>query len=161
MARIDGCDGSVVRPFSDDDNFDLWVLLDRTRTAMYRARRKELRSCGILPRQAAILYLIEILGQAATPTEMAAWLFRTPHAVYELATRMEVKGLIKKIPSRRKREGVHYVLTDAGRDVYRFVSRRETINSVMGLLGDEERSQLRHCLEKLRNRALIELGSDG
>ena len=54
-----------------DRDYNLWVLLAHTRHAIFEAREKELRLFNITARRSAVLYIIQALGDKATPAEIS------------------------------------------------------------------------------------------
>ena len=90
-------------PSTVADSFELWTLLGQVRHAMYQARKKELQRFKISPRQSMVMYIILALGDKATPSAIARWLFRETHSVSEFLKRMEKEGLIRKIRDFKKR----------------------------------------------------------
>jgi len=140
--------------YSDDQYYDLFILLDTTRNATKKAREKELEKYGLSTRQSAVLYFSHKNSGKITPVQLARWLVLEPHSVSELVNRMEKQGFVKKV-----RHGSHIykiVLTKKGQEAYRNASRRESIHKVMSCLSDEEQKQLRAILLKLKLRAFDE-----
>jgi len=146
--------------YSDEDH-DLWVFLTHTRYAIYRAREKELQRYGISPEQAGVLFIVQALGNRATPSEIARFIVRQPHTVSALIERMEKKGFIKKVHDLDKKNLVRVSLTEKGQKTYEYSTKRGPIHRIMGVLNAEERAQLLRILEKLNNQARKELGLDG
>ena len=139
---------------TEDRDYELWVLLTQARAALSRARRKELHRHNITTRQSAVLFVIQAIGGKATPGEIARWLLREPHSISELLSRMEKDGLVRKIKGLDKKNVVRIVLTEKGRKAYDKSVVRESIHEIMSSLSEEERQQLRSCLQKLRDKAL-------
>lgn len=142
---------------SDDEDYNLWVLVDQTRRTSSKARQRELKPYNLSTRQAAVLFLTDAIAGTATPSKMSRWLLLAPHSVSELLSRMERGGLVRKIKQPGKKE-VQVVLTEAGRKAYYQSIKRDSIRNIMSTLSGEERRQLRSCLQKLLNGALKELG---
>ena len=82
--------------YSDADN-DLWMLMTHTRYAIYRAREKELLRYDVSPEQVGVLFIVQVLGNRATPSEISRFVLRQPHTISALIERMEEKGLVKKM----------------------------------------------------------------
>jgi rRNA processing protein Gar1 len=72
-----------------DPHLNSWIWLSRTRDAVFAARRKELHRYDISARQASVMFVIQALGDKATPSEISRWLLREPHSVSEFLQRME------------------------------------------------------------------------
>ena len=141
-----------------DPIFTIWTLLHQTAYAITRAREKELKRYGIAIRQVAALLVISNLGDRTTPTELARWLFRKPHTISSMLTRMEKEGLIEKSKDLERKNVVRVTLTEKGKVTYQQSTRRESIHRVMSCLDEKELGQLRSLLERLRERAFEELG---
>jgi len=145
--------------YSDADH-DLWVLLAHTRYAIYRSREKELQRYGVSPEQVGVLFIVQALGNKATPSEISRFILRQPHTVSALIERMAEKGFVKKVHDLDKRNLVRVSLTEKGQKVYDYSTKRGPIHRIMGVLSEEEKSQLQGLLEKLHGQARKEIGLD-
>jgi len=125
---------------------------------MYQARKEELRRFKISPRQSMVMYVILALGNEATPSAIARWLFRETHSVSEFLKRMEEDGLIIKIKDLKKRNMFRVVLTEKGLKAHGNTRKLETILRIMSCLSKEEHQQLKTTLEKLWYETLDERG---
>jgi len=112
----------------------------------------------ITPEQAAILFIVQAIGEKATPAEISRWLFREPHSVSGLLARMEKQGLVRKVKDLERKNLVRVVITEEGQKAYQQSTKRESIHRIMSSLSEEDRQQLRSYLEVLQNKALEELG---
>ena len=139
---------------SADLDYNLWVVLHQAKDAIFRARDKELSQYGITTMQAAALFIINAIGEEATPSEIARWLSREPHSVSGLLTRMEREGLVRTVKSLGKKNRVNVTLTEKGRQAYSESLKRESLQEIMSCLTEEERQQLASSLEQLRDKAL-------
>lgn len=142
---------------NDEPDFALWVLLGQTRDLIRKARQRELNQYHIPVRQAFVLLLIKSLGDKATLGNIVQRMFQEPHSVSELLSRMERKGLVKRMRD-LPRKNLRVKMTEKGQQAYDMSTKRETIHSIMLSLSEEESHHLKSCLEKLRARALQELG---
>ena len=143
-----------------DEAFRLWALLIRTKDTIYRVRQRELREVNISPIEAAVLVIVRATGRKATPAEISRWLFRQPHGVSMLIDRMQKEGLVRKAKDLEKKNLVRVELTEKGQQAYDHAAKRIAIDRIMSSLSEEERHQLSSYLEKLRDKALEELGVD-
>ncbi len=145
--------------FSDGDkDHDLYLMIMRTRDALFRAREKELRKYNITPEQAFILYFATVMKGAAGPSELARAVMRQRHTVSTLVDRMNKKGLIRKKQDTKYRNRLKISLTPKGRRYFAVTTRREPMHSILGILDEEERRCLLHCLEKINSAANQALG---
>jgi DNA-binding MarR family transcriptional regulator len=145
--------------YSDEDH-DLWMLLTHTRYAIYRAREKELQRYGVSPEQVGVLFIIQALGNRATPSEISRYILRQPHTVSALIERMSEKGLVKKFHDLDKKNLVRVSLTEKGQKIYTSSTKRGPIHKILGVLSGEERARFRSTLDKLHLCARKEIGLD-
>jgi len=149
------------RSFQNTDrDFELWVLLRHTSDAIRRVRDKELSKFGLSGRQGAVLFIIQAIGERATPAEIARWQLREAHSISGILSRMEKDGLIRKSKDLEKKNLVRVTLTDKGRQAYKHVLSREYLSRILPSLSEEERRQMTSSLRKLRDEAVKELGVD-
>ena len=138
--------------------YKLWRLIVQTEHAMYKTRMKELYRHKISAQHAAITYRIQILGEKATPIELARWLLQEPQSVSEIINKMKNEGLVLKERNENRKNQINVILTDKGQEVLRKASRRGSIHEILSVLSDEERKVLKSLLVKLRNKAIEKLG---
>ena len=141
-----------------NQDYNLWVLLYQARDAIFKAREKELRQYGLTPVKAATLFVIQAIGDEATPAEIARWLFREPHSITELLNRMAKGGLVRKTRNLGQGNLVRVTITEKGKQAYYQSSESKYIPQILSFLSEEEKQQLRLLLEKLRSKAHQELG---
>ncbi|NLE95689.1 MAG: winged helix-turn-helix transcriptional regulator [Dehalococcoidia bacterium] len=138
----------------DDRDQALWLLLEQTRNAIYKARELELEQYGVSTVQAGVMFVIHTMGGRTRPADIARWLVREPHSISGLLSRMERDGLIQRIPDPDRKNSVSIILTDYGRDTCLRTFQRESVKQILVCLEDDDRKQLMHSLVKLRDRAL-------
>ena len=136
-----------------DQDYNLWILLNQVHTFMLNARDRELMEYGQTTMQAAVLFIVNAIGETATPAAISRWFLRKPPAISGLLDRMEKAGLIKKVKDFPKRNWIRIVLTKKGQKAYKQALQRKTIHQIMGCLSEEEREQLTSILIKLRSKA--------
>ena len=146
------------RPQYVDQDYYLVALLSQARHALFKVRKKELRQYNIHVRQATVLAAIWAIGDKATPGQIARWLFLEPHSTSGLLKRMEKQGLVRKTKDLHKKNLVRITVTEKGRQAYYQASKRELTHKIMSILSEEEHQQLRVGLERLRDKAIEELG---
>ncbi len=144
-------------PINNDDDYNLIALINQTGHAFSLARTRELSRHGLSMMRAAVLLVLQVRDNNATPTEISQWLLREPHTISALLDRMEKDGLIRRYRDLHKRNTVRVAMTEKGRNAYQQSLARETFHSVMSVLNDEEREQLRHVMSKLWLRVLQEV----
>jgi len=141
-----------------DESYRLWLLLILVRDAIHRARQEELRQVGITASEAGVLFYAHALGNRATPAEISRCLFKRPHGISMLVSRMEREGLVKKVSDLDRKNLVRVELTEKGQEAYNYASKRAVIHRIISSLPEEERQQLSSNLERLRSKAFEELG---
>lgn len=142
----------------NDEDFNLWFLVVQTRHAILMARNKELEQFNTSNAVTAILFCIKVLGDEATPANISRLYFRKPHTTSETINRMERNGIVIRVKDLRRKNMLRVVLTEKGEEIYRKSVKRESIHNIMSCLSKKERLQIWPILEKLRDRALKELG---
>ena len=145
---------------SVDQDYYLWALLHQTSDAIFDARENELRQYGITTQQASVLSIVNTIGSEATPAEVSRRIFRKPHSVSGLVERAEKAGLLKKTKDLHKKNLVRVTITEKGQKIYNQSSKIKAIHRIMSALSEEERRQLQTSLEKLRSKAIKDLGMD-
>lgn len=145
--------------YSDEDQ-DMWLLLAHTRYAVYRAREKELQRYGISPEEAGLLFVVQALGQIATPAAISRAIMRQPHTVSALVDRMVEKGLVKKSKDLERKNLVRVTMTEKGNKAYAQTLKRGPIHRIMAVLTDRERGKLKIYLEKIQDKGRQEIGLD-
>jgi len=92
-------------------------LIARVRHALLRAIDNRLAPLGLTAAQwTAVVYVAE--GVAATPAELADLLDYDRGAMTRLIDRLEVKGVVQRVPAPHDRRSVRIELTDAGKKAY-------------------------------------------
>ncbi|UCH42218.1 MAG: hypothetical protein JSW16_05180, partial [Dehalococcoidales bacterium] len=56
---------------SDDRDYEVWMLLNQASEAMFKAREKELNGNGVTAMEATALFIIQAIGNQATPAEIS------------------------------------------------------------------------------------------
>ena len=147
-------------PPKTDKSFNLWVLLQQTRDAVYNAREKELSQYSITQREAAILRAINSLGKSATPANLARWVYRRPHTISGILKRMKRKGFINLTNDPAIRNIIRISLTEKGREAYKTTLKRKSLHRIFKSVIEDNCDQLESCLTEIRDRALKETGDE-
>lgn len=141
-----------------NQDYELWVLLHQTTDAMVRTREDELRQFSISRMQSAVMFIVKAIEGPATPAEISRWLFREPHTVSGLLNRMEKQGLVRRVKDLERKNLIRVTLTEKGEKAYHQSRELKVIHEILSCLSPKERDNLRTYLERLRNKALRELG---
>ncbi len=145
--------------YSDEDQ-DLWLLLTHTRYAVFRAREKELQRYGVSPEQVGLLFVVQALGNKATPAAISRHIIRQPHTVSALVDRMARRGLVKKVKDLDRKNLVRVVMTEKGKKTYDLSTKRGPIHRIMNTLDKEEKEVFKGYLQRLLEKARKEIGLD-
>jgi MarR family transcriptional regulator, organic hydroperoxide resistance regulator len=145
---------------AEDEDQDLWFLLTHARYAVFRAREKELQRYGVSPEQVSLLFVVQALGNKATPAALSRHILRQPHTVSALVDRMARRGLVKKVKDLDRKNLVRVVITEKGQKTYELSTKRGPIHRIMGSLTEDEKKQFRASLEKILAKARKEIGLD-
>jgi len=145
---------------AEDEDQDLWFLLTHTRYAIFRAREKELQRYGVSPEQMSLLFVVQALGNKATPAALSRHILRQPHTVSALVDRMARRGLVKKVKDLDRKNLVRVVITEKGQKTYELSTKRGPIHRIMGSLDAKEKKEFRAYLERLLSKARKEIGLD-
>jgi DNA-binding MarR family transcriptional regulator len=158
MAYDDESDEITLPELDDDDK--LYHLFARARYLTFRARERELQRYNLTPEQAQVLFVVQALGEKATPIAISRLLLRQPHTVSSILSRMSEKGLLTKTNDLERKNYVHVVITDKGKEAYELTTKRGPIRRIMGSLTKQERKNFRNHLEKIQGKAITELGGN-
>lgn len=137
-----------------DKDYNLWVLLFQTRDAIFKVRNNELSQYGITIVEAGALFIIQAIGDKATPAKISQWMLRQHHTVTALLKRMENKGLIMRTKDPDRKNTWRVCLTEKGENAYNQSNIRDSLHAVMSVLSENEHEQLEEYLMKLRDKAI-------
>ena len=136
---------------------ELWTLLSQAQHAAIRASETEMRQLGVPQMHAEVLMIVKSEDGPVTPAEISRSLFREPHTISGLLTRMEKQGLVKRVRDLQRKNLVRIAITDKGERAYRKIGNVSAIHSIMSCLSSKEQESLKDALLKLRRKALEEL----
>jgi DNA-binding MarR family transcriptional regulator len=98
-------------------DFELWVLFNRTRNAIYRIRELELAQFGLTVEQSSILYLLLSQGGSGTAKTLEELTLRQHHSISTLVNRM-IK--LRMVAKKKSPDGKRLVyVTKRGEDLYK------------------------------------------
>lgn len=133
---------------SEEQLYNLWLLLERTRYKIFRAREKELQQLDLEPQQAGILFIISTVNDV-TPAELSRRISREPQTITSVLNTMVRKGLVVKRKDLKRKNLVRLALTRKGEGALACSVQRDSIYWIMTSLPEEKRRQLQSCLEEL------------
>ena len=128
---------------------EVWVLLNRVQHLLSRARGIELEQEGLSTVAAGVLFFVKQSDEPVTPGMLARFLYRQPHSVSALLTRMEGEGLVKKVRDLNRKNRVRVVLTRKGEKLAEKLDKRPVAFDALSCLSQWELINLREYLKKL------------
>lgn len=141
-----------------DDDYMIWWLILQMRRSLHKAWAKELFQHNLTPEKVAAMFIITVIGYRATPSQISRYLLREPHSVSSLLKRMQEEGLVVRAKDLERKNLVRFALTEKGKKAYSLTTKRESIRNIMSCLSKEELQQMKEYLERLRTKAIEELG---
>lgn len=145
------------RLIKNEPEYYVWRVFRRTNDMVIRIRENDLARYGFSMKLASVLYAIKLLGDHATPAEIARWRYRSPNSISNFLIRMERDGLVERHKDLYKKNQVRVVLTEKGELNYQQSTQRESIERIFSCLSEKEMKRLASYLEKLHNNSLQEL----
>ena len=136
-----------------DEDEETWVLFKLTYKALERARETELQKVGLSMIESGVLLALKGAQEPVTPAKLWRWLYREPHTISGLLSRMEKDGLVRKTRDLGKKNLVRVSLTKKGEEALKQLARVRVVPKVTSYLTKQERDTLKVCLEKLRAKA--------
>jgi DNA-binding MarR family transcriptional regulator len=136
----------------------LWILFDRARSLISKAREIELVQYGLTPEKSALLSTLQTLGGKATHDEIADVLIRNYNSITILVNKMQKSGLVKKEKSTKGRKTI-ISITPKGKEIYENISTK-SIEMAFSDLSPEDKQRLISILEQLITKGRFMLGMD-
>ena len=134
--------------------YNLYFLMYLTQTALFRARYREVKECGLTSMELALLTVVEGLGGSATPADISRWMMRKRPTVSGLLNRMERNGLVVRTGCQENKKLKKVTITEKGQGALAQSKKKDVLNTIIGSMSDEEYRQLWSLLEKLKHTAL-------
>lgn len=126
---------------SNDNDYQLWIMLDHLRYMIFKSRKKELTQYNITPQQAHILYILQRSGDSITIDEMVESTQHQHHSISTLVDRMTKKGLVSKIRIPGKGRRLNIVITEKGQDLLK-VMTRDCLRKIFSCLSEEDKQEM-------------------
>lgn len=149
---------TVSDTISDREYFHAWTLIRNISHLIGKSRDRELSQYGITVIQSSILYMINVMGERATPGSIARAMYREPTTISNSLIRMEKQGLVRRYSDAMRKSQVKVEMTGKGEQAYRDAARRESVKKIMSQLPPETFRQLSESLNLLRQEVLYDLG---
>jgi len=132
-----------------EQSFRIYLLLAFTRDSAKKVRSQELAGIDIYPEQASILMAIKHLGAQATPTEIGKLIPRDSQTISGILSRMEKRGLVKRVKKTKTTKATSIVLTEEGSEAAEKAACHGSILKLFQALTQEELDVLERSLLKL------------
>ena len=142
-----------------NENYLIWVLLNQTRAAVFKARENQIGKYPF-PNQAAALIIIWSRDGKATPTLLSRYLFLERHSASELVSRMESNGLVTKKRDEKLKSIIRITITPEGKKICTQNMGPKYIDQMMSALSEKERSHLKKYLLILLKTACDQIGTE-
>lgn len=142
-----------------DRDFTTFTLLRQAWIAGNRAMEHRLAKAGLTPEKLAVLWACRDYPGALTTSELSRLLFREPQSIVGLLNRMEMDGLIKRIPKRKGKPFTEIKMAAKGEEAIgpALPIHKALIAELASNLSAEQQEQLQDLLRTLRNNALEKL----
>ncbi len=143
---------------ADDPRIILYGLLDQTKEAISKAVELELGQYQMSAPQVKVMHMLSQRDDGVTLGELAAVSVRELNSISTLISRMQKKGLVKKV--RKSGDRAVVTLTEKGKDIYDNTVTERSIYLIFDALSDEDKKQFSLLLRKLQSKARDLLGLD-
>ena len=151
--------GTIEENRLNDNDYQLWIMLDHLRYMIFRARKIELTRCNITPQQAHILYILNRSGDSTTIDEMVEYTQHQHHSISTLINRMTKNGLVSKIKIPGKGRRLNIVITEKGQDLLKTMTR-DSLRKIFSCLLEEDKQEMIAHLCRLIVSAYRALGKE-
>ena len=132
-----------------NENEKTWERLVVTYTILERARELELGQAGLSLPQAAVIYFLKTASEPLTPSKLSRLVYKEPHTLSGLLSRMEIQGLVKKTKDLKRKNLVRVSLTKKGEESFKRQVNVRTVRNVTSCLSSKELASLNELLDKL------------
>ena len=144
---------------SNDNDYQLWIMLDQLRYMIFRSRKMELARYNITPQQAHILYILNLSGDSTTIDEIVEYTQHQHHSISTLINRMTKKGLVNKIKILGKGRKLDIVITEKGQDLSRIMTR-DSVRKIFSCFSEEDKHEIIAYLCKLTVSSYKAIGKE-
>ncbi len=133
-----------------------WAQLRHTWIAMNRVAENRLLAVDSTPETVGVLWACRDYPGPLHPAEIARLVFRAPHTVAAMLSRLEKEGLIERVPKAPGHPFTQVKLTAKGEEACspRIEVLKEVIAETMSVLSEEELERLVALAKELQSKAL-------
>ena len=137
-----------------NENETAWMRLFRTYKVLERAREVELAKAGLSLAQAGVLYFLKDAKEPLTPSKLARLMYKEPHTMSGLISRMEAQGLVKKTKNLGRKNLVRVSLTKKGEEACKRQLGRTAVINITSCLSKKDLATLNALSDKLRAKGV-------
>jgi DNA-binding MarR family transcriptional regulator len=137
-----------------NENETAWMRLFRTYKILERAREVELAKAGLSLAQAGVLYFLKDAKEPLTPSKLARLMYKEPHTMSGLISRMEAQGLVKKTKNLEKKNLVRVSLTKKGEEAFKRQLGKTAVMNVTSCLSKKDLDKLNVLSDRLRTKGI-------
>lgn len=139
------------------DEIDITWLLGQVSSLMNHCVGRDLSRSPLSSEGLWFLTIVYLLGEDATPGEVAKWMVRKHNSVYDMLKRLEEKGYVERHQFKRGTKGqMRIALTEDGKHIHDTVPWPNAIPRALSCFSAKEKKQLRRLLLKWRKQAAAE-----
>ena len=144
-----------------ESDLQMTVLMGQVHMLVFYSMERKLRQSPISAQGLWFLDTVLMLGDHATPGEVAKLMVRRHNTATTMLDRLVKKGFLKreKVKGQGIRPQVRISLTEIGRQVYEDTKRMSSvavIPAILSCFSPEEKQEFRRLLFKLRKKAVEE-----
>jgi len=140
-----------------DKDYTLLTSLLQVADILFKIRERELLPQNLSATAAAILFLVEAMGEDVTPAKITRMLMREPHSISGILMRMEKHGLIKRTKNMERKNYIRITLTAKGERVLKLAMKQTITAQVLSNLSAVQQKQLKTTLTALKEAGMKEL----
>jgi DNA-binding MarR family transcriptional regulator len=140
-----------------DKDYTLLTSLLQVADIFVKIRERELLPQNLSATSAAILFLVNAMGEDVTPAKITRMLLREPHAISGILIRMEKHGLLKRTKNLERKNLIRITLTAKGENALKQSMKKEGTKHVLSRLSAEQQRQLKATLTALKEAGVKEL----
>jgi len=140
-----------------DKDYTLLTSLLQVADIFVKIRERELLPQNLSATSAAILFLVNAMGEDVTPAKITRMLLREPHAISGILIRMEKHGLLKRTKNLERKNLIRITLTAKGENALKQAMKQTGTAHVLARLTEEQRSKLKQTLTILKATGIKEL----
>ncbi len=140
-----------------DKDYTLLTSLLQVSDILFKIRERELLPQKLSATAAAILFLVESMGEGVTPAKITRMLMREPHSISGILMRMEKHGLLKRTKDMERKNYIRITLTAKGERVLKQAMKQTITAQVLSNLSAVQQKQLKTTLTALKEAGMKEL----